>query len=326
MLFYENLEEIIFNRHSLIASDELIILSGYVGPKPVERLSSLPLDCKVIYGMYGQERIKERLHATLLNLHNSVTNLNIYYSTTPVHSKCYVWRRNSSVVHALIGSANFTSYGLSSPFKEVLAETSVDTFAPLNTYLGTVLRNSIECSGTVVTVGPAPRTVTVPQPKTDYCRMTLLDPRTGEVQNVNGLNWGQNPLNHTNRNDANIPLRAEHIRKYPNLFLPKQDYPVLGDARGRRRHNDAIDIIWDDGRTMEGLLEGNYEIDGVKYPKQISSFPEKRVLGEYIRRRIGVPLGARVTRRHLENYGRTHIDVSLQGEGIYYFDFSVQRG
>jgi hypothetical protein len=74
---------------------------------------------------------------------------------------------------------------------------------------------------------------------------------------------------------------------------------------------------------MEGLLEGNYEIGELTYPKQISSFPLKRILGEYIRQRIGVPNGARITRRNLENYGRTTIDVSLIGQGLYYFDFSV---
>ena len=50
MLYIENLEEIIFHRHEMFASDELIILSGCVGPKPIERLQSLPFQSKVIYG------------------------------------------------------------------------------------------------------------------------------------------------------------------------------------------------------------------------------------------------------------------------------------
>lgn len=51
MLFYENLEEIIFNRHEMFDVDELIVLSGYVGPQPVSRLVDLPFDTSVIYGM-----------------------------------------------------------------------------------------------------------------------------------------------------------------------------------------------------------------------------------------------------------------------------------
>jgi hypothetical protein len=90
-----------------------------------------------------------------------------------------------------------------------------------------------------------------------------------------------------------------------------------------QRHNDSIEIIWDDGLTMEGLLEGSQPVEGVIYPKQISSFPIKAELGEYIRTRIGVPLGQPVRRHHLERYGRTDIEVSLLGDGVYKFDFSV---
>ncbi|MBI5193798.1 MAG: NgoFVII family restriction endonuclease [Nitrospirae bacterium] len=58
MLFTENLEEIIFQRHELFQTDELIALSGYVGPKPIQRLQTLPFHSKVIYGMYGAEGLE----------------------------------------------------------------------------------------------------------------------------------------------------------------------------------------------------------------------------------------------------------------------------
>ncbi len=74
---------------------------------------------------------------------------------------------------------------------------------------------------------------------------------------------------------------------------------------------------------MEGLLEGTNNVDGIQYPKQISSFPAKNQMGIYLRNRIGVPLGQPVRRRHLETYGRTDISVSLIGDGIYRCDFLV---
>ena len=96
------------------------------------------------------------------------------------------------------------------------------------------------------------------------------------------------------------------------------------DNNGRpHRHNDSVEVIWDDGTTMECLFEGNQEDNGIVYPKQIASAPSKSLLGEYLRFRIGVPSGARVTRRDLNRYGRDYISVSLQAEGIYYFDFST---
>jgi len=317
MLYTSNLEEIIFHRHEIHRTDELIVLSGYLGPAPINRLEDLPFQTRVIYGMYGSEGIKAGLHSTLIELQNNIENLNIFYSILPVHSKCYVWMRNHEIVHALIGSANFSTNGLTTPFREVLAETTYDTFEPLNAYIQTILNNSISCLEVDI------RRIVQPTVGLDICLLSLLGDNN-EVQNTAGLNWGQNPGNHTRPNDAYIKIRTQDIRNFPNFFPPKQLNPVSSDPRGRiTRHNDSIEIIWDDGITMEGLLEGSQQINDVCYPKQISSFPIKSELGEYIRNRIGVPLGQPVRRHHLEHYGRLDVAVSILGDGVYRFDFSV---
>jgi hypothetical protein len=82
---------------------------------------------------------------------------------------------------------------------------------------------------------------------------------------------------------------------------------------------------------MTGLLEGSVsktDENGQKvlYPKQISTTPRKAILGKYLRERMGIPEGKAITLTDFERYGRKTIDVSLQGEGIYYFDFSVNEG
>jgi len=318
MLYTQDLEEIIFQRHQLHDTDELIVVSGYLGPRPVARLEELPFNSTVVYGMYGSDGIKPSLHSSLLNIQGGVKNLNIFYSKLPVHSKCYIWRKDGSIIHALIGSANFSVNGLTTPFREVLAETTIDTFRPLSHYISHILNNSISCLEI-----ESERVIEITEEE-DECLMTLLG-RNGQVQNTAGLNWGQNSSrNHTKPNDAYIPIRTKHIRDFPNLFPPKQLNPLKIDGRGRmQRHNDSIEIIWDDGLTMEGLLEGSQPIDGEIYPKQISSFPAKEELGEYIRNRINVPLGQPVRKHHLERYGRTDIKVSSLGVGVYKFDFSV---
>lgn len=317
MLYTKNLEELIFHRHEMHNTDELIVLSGYLGPKPVARLEELPFNSRVIYGMYGSEGIKPSLHNSLTNIQNDVDNLNIFYSNLPVHSKCYVWRKNGEIIHALLGSANFSINGLTTPFREVLAETTFDTFEPLNDYIQHVLNNSISC----LEIGT--ERIVEPSKGIDCCNVTLLG-KDGEVQNAAGLNWGQNPKNHTTPNDAYIAIRTSHIRDFPKLFPPKQINPMDIDGRGRvHRYNDSIEIIWDDGITMEGLLEGSQPVDGITYPKQISSFPVKAELGEYIRQRIGVPSGQPVRKHHLESYGRLDIEISILGDGVYKFDFSV---
>lgn len=315
MLFTGNLEEIIFNRHEMFDSDELIVVSGYVGPKPIERLRTLPFRSKVVYGMYGLEGIKRPLHNSLTDLQNSSHDTDIFYSTLPVHSKCYVWRQNGRIVHALVGSANFSTNGLTTPYREILAETSRDTFEPLNEYIDKVLNNSISC----LEVGMDSVWATTLDP---VCLLSLLG-NNGEV-NVAGLNWGQNPQNHTNKNDAYIKVTTQNVRDYPELFPPKRDYPLNFDGRGRRhRNNDAIEIIWDDGVCMDGLLAGSQTINGIKYPKQVESFPRAEEMGKYFRRRLHVPDGKPVRKLHLDRYGRDTVGVSLLSEGVYKFDFSI---
>ena len=211
-----------------------------------------------------------------------------------------------------------------------VAEVTSETFQFLDDYLSRVLSNSISCLDSSITPGRSSsgRTssaATVDSGMPGVCRMTLLDPGTGEVQPRTGLNWGQAAdTSHVNPDDASIPIRAPYIRAYPEIFPKKQESPSLTKGEGRpQRNNDPVDMLWDDGVTMKGLMEGSQPIDGIRYPKQFCTFPQKKDLGIYIRNRVGVPLGTPVTRVQLDAYGRTHIDVSLIGEGICSFDFSV---
>jgi hypothetical protein len=323
LLFSENLEEIIFSKHKYINSDELFIISGYVGPSPIQRLATLPIKTTVIYGMFGSESISQRLHSALINLHNPTQN-EILYSNIPVHSKCYIWKHQGSITHALIGSANFSTNGLTIPFRETLAETTNDTFIELNNYLSQIVSNSVPCN--TVTITPPPpghvggTTVTPPIP--NVCTMVLYDPNTGEVPPSSGLNWGFS-AGHTNPGDAYITIRTSHIRNYPNLFPPKQTHPtrILGGRSNRQ--NDSVELIWDDGTIMDALLEGSQTVNGLQYPKQLSSFPSKNTLGVYIRNRLGLPPTALVTKADLDRYGRDEVEISLLQNGAYFVDFSV---
>lgn len=339
MLFYRNLESIVFTRNQLFQCDELVILSGYVGPTPIRKLESLPIKSTVIYGMYGCDGIQQRLHSSLLEEDKRLSNVDILYSTIPVHSKCYIWKNKGEVVHALVGSANFSTNGLTTPFKEVLAETTYDTFDPINQYLEMVMGRTIRCEDAVVKNNkskPA-RQVAVAEDQAfdkDVCSMPLyiLDHGIKIVPPQSGINWGIAKLSgsHVNINDAYIKISSEMLERYPQMFPKKQECPTQQDAmvRSGHRHNDNIEILWDDGTTMTGLLEGSVPktFDGIRslYPKQVSTTPRKSLLGKYLRKRIGVEEGVPITMDDLKKYGRTTIDVSLQGEGIYYFDFSVK--
>lgn len=333
MLFYKDIENIVFSKHTFVECDELIILSGYVGPAPVHKLGSLPIKATVIYGMYGCDGIHARLHSALIHENQSLKNIEILYSTLPVHSKLYIWKKNSKIQSAMIGSANFSTNGLTTPYKEVLADAMVDSFGALSDYLSVVMQGVIPCDQGVVktTSGAYGMANGTEQIDPNVCELPLYYVRKGHkvVHERSGLNWGFANA-HTADGDAYIAIRTEDLRNYPQLFPPKQPEPLKlnpGMYRKNHRHNDSIDILWDDGTNMIGLLEGTQlkEIDGKEdyYPKQISSTPTKAELGKYLRKRLGVQDNEQITIDHLNAYGRDTISVSLLGEGVYYFDFSV---
>ncbi|MCI7591738.1 MAG: NgoFVII family restriction endonuclease [Lactobacillus johnsonii] len=89
MTFYcKNLEEKIFNKHTdlTVEPDELIIISGYLGPSPVERLKELPFKTTVIAGMYTRG-VNPKLYNALKKSTENNPNLTVLFSSIEVHSK-----------------------------------------------------------------------------------------------------------------------------------------------------------------------------------------------------------------------------------------------
>lgn len=339
MLYYDNLYDIVFHRHELVVCDELIVISGYVGPAPVRRAREIPLKTTIVYGMYASDGIHERLRAALLKEEAEAGNLRVLCSTTPVHAKAYMWLLGGKVVHSLVGSANFSLNGLTTPRKEILAETTADTFRPLESYRDHVLGGCVPCSEAPARA-PARRKregeATGPYDP-DVCELPLylLSDGAKTLPTASGVNWGMAKLtgSHVNVDDAYVPIPADLADRYPRMFPAKQAAPADASKvfRERHRHNDVVEIVWDDGTQMTALLEGSRgrkDADGNKvwYPKQISSSPSKAELGRYLRGRLGVPSGRAIGYEDLARHGRDTISVSLQGEGIYYFDFSPGEG
>tara|TARA_B100001123_G_C15219387_1_gene990586 strand:+ start:252 stop:1253 length:1002 start_codon:yes stop_codon:yes gene_type:complete len=322
------LEETVFNKHhSITECDELRIVSGYVGPEPINKLNTLPFKSKVFYGMYGEAGIDPSLHKTICAIDNSSAKISVFYSKLKVHSKIYLWLNRGRVVSGLSGSANFSNQGLLTLYREILSDLNAGDFRPVLKYATKVANKSISCFEHIARPRALPSQETSVMPTA--CSLTLLNPSTGEVHETHGLNWGQGTTNHTTRDDACIPIRVGHIRDYPDLFFPKPGYSTSPGGR-LQRQSDPIEVIFDDGFVMAGSMEGNnypYPIDqgdqGPVYPKQLTSFPDKGTIGKYFRDRLSVPHGQPVRKHHLESYGRKTIDFSVASEGVYKLDFSV---
>lgn len=144
----------------------------------------------------------------------------------------------------------------------------------------------------------------------ETCRLHFDSPRRPRLPSRSGLNWG-NANAHVNPEDAYIPIRHGDIADHPAIF------PTVNQGLA------IINVIWDDGTTMTCSFEGTQDFNGVIYPKQISSYDDKSVLGHYLRLRIGVSATAIITDADLDRYGRNHIDITRNDDGTFLFDFSV---
>ena len=134
---------------------------------------------------------------------------------------------------------------------------------------------------------------------------TLLAKR-GQVPIKSGINWGLANA-HVSPNDAYIPIRTSHLRS--GFFL---------------NHGGVYSTLWDDGIKMSLVAEGTQPLNGNGiFPKQLTSFPDKFVLGFYLRKRIGVAVPNKVTSADLKKYGRTDIEVTIIANGSLKADFSV---
>lgn len=327
MIYYDNLWNQVIERPP-IEADELKILSGFVGPTPIQALHqgvNSKLKCTVIFGLFKENR-KAILHDELVRLNNG--NVRILYPNLPAHSKCYVWLSNGIPIRGLIGSANFSSNGLRVPYRESLMEVKDSDMRALNSYIDLIKhtcrvctevdRSELQERKARYTVGEDTEVF-----EEGVAKLSLID-RSGEVPVLSGINWGMSPTSHVNIDDAYIPIRKEVIKNHPELFPPR---PIADGAQTRGSLDEVVELIWDDGIAMQVKFEGTQMIsdlngDVLKYPKQISSFPVKAIMGRYLRNRIGVPSGVVVTKEHLQRYGNSVIQLSLISEGVYSANFA----
>lgn len=319
-LYYRNLQKEFFERFPQEAT-EFYAVSGYLGPDPVNRLLSLPLNSCIIYGLQ-RETPNLLLHQQLTKIHGD--KVSILYPEVPSHAKCYLWLSEGKPIRGLVGSANFSTNGLSNDFRETLIEVEKPDLFAVKAYIDVIKESSRACN----VVAVAETNTNIVTDLTKGCELELYDPKSGEVQSMHGLNWGFSNGNVT-PNDACIPIRTKHIKQFPHLFQPVFFNPDDGHRSRSKNSKEAVEIIWDDGVIMEALFEGSQPINGMNYPKQISSIPRKNILGEYIRARLNMlPVSdmrnssEKINRSTLERYGRNTITFKLIQPGVYSADFS----
>jgi|LakMenEpi03Aug12_release.lakeMendotaPanAssembly.Ray.scaffolds.fasta_scaffold569755_2 hypothetical protein len=307
-----NLESLIINRSKQLVCDEICILSAYIGVGPILKISEIEgIKVNIVYGL-ATEGAQEKLLDQLRKIHTNKDNLvSIYYPKIQSHAKIYLWKNKGDIIYALNGSANFSSKGLLTEYRELLSEVNKDDFREFQTYYDKIFESSLPInnkqSNKISTISKAISKGVI----SGICETDSL------FANKSKINWGHSDA-HTNPRDAYIPLRKKDILNHPELFPPKSSNKGL-----RFTDNEPIDVIWDDGTNMVCLMEGTNVINGLRYPNKISTYKDKKKLGDYLRRRMKLKPGSYVTKNDFKRYGRDTITITKISDGVYYFDFSI---
>lgn len=120
-----------------------------------------------------------------------------------------------------------------------------------------------------------------------------------------GINWGIRPNGtRRDRNQAYIPYNRADKRSgfFPDRLTPCDENCPMFKV-----------ITKDFGSFhMRMAQQGN---------KALHSVESNAILGEWIRKRLGEPSGAYITKQMLENYGKTYVIFRKYEDGTYLLDF-----
>ena len=337
MIYYDNLENLILDRHTRNHADEIIILSGWTGSSPIKKLSQLPIQSTVIHGI--KSSISKEL-TKYQNITNS-TNTDIWVKNKYNHSKIYCWLKNGSPIDILSGSANLSTSGLNKAFKgETLFDIDQRNYTDTHNYLLDALRDSVISTQYNPTFSGLQFPVTaanVQSPSTTSTSFMLdkvlsfVPPKVeiyvggidGTMQAASGWNWGHGKA-HNSPNVAYQRLSTDLIKAIPWMFPNDGVNENIGSGQGLKNNKPQAEILFDDGFVMDARFEqkGGRNEDGEYLYKAITSYPDKANYGEYVRRRIGVPSNAFISDADIARWGKDTITLELLSPGVYYCDFS----
>ena len=321
----------------------------------IDEIAKMGVPFVYYYGMYGIDKIAKPVYDKLISINNSNSNLKLkFVHTQRVHTKCYLFYKNTKLENALVGSANCSINGLCSiENAEMLIELNKKELKSdrylfeLNEYIKRIEKIAIDISDPAIVPKKLKdvkkhrkrgkdKIQDSGNPLSAIMPLYKVDKKgRKKTYKAGGPNWGNQKGNVATKQDAMeayIPILTEHVDKYPLLFQP---YPVdrLTTGGKKTRKSDPVTVIWDDGEMMTMTFQGTQRAYPSKqnplmvYPKQLSYGDDstKRggaVLGKYLRKRMNVDPFHIITINDLKKYGRDHILLTYVSPGLYTADFS----
>lgn len=306
-------------------ADELHIVSGYVSLGFVDYLrdglftgqkksSDVAIarrakNISIVYGMYPTEGVTDRDHEYFRSLRELLNIEVLYYNARGdmlprrCHSKVYVWTKDGVPMKGFCGSLNASGSAFTSREQEAVVECSPhEAMAYYRSVCNRAMHpDDLKDYKRKIRAKPnLPYQIvksSVGLEDLERVVLPLTARGTGEVvPSRSGLNWGQRPGR--NRNQAYLPV--------PRKIATSGFFPPRGQQ---------FTLYTDDGEQFQAAVCQDGD-------KAIQTTESNALLGEYIRRRLGVEDGALVRIEDLRKYGRDTIEVYKlnSGDFMLYFD------
>lgn len=240
-----------------------------------------------------------------------------------VHSKLYIWEYEGDEgrmypYYAYCGSLNYT---MNAFYKRREIVSQCDSLEALR-YFNSLSKDTIDCfdssvvdklrnivNNTAYENEPDNSELEYQRYNTstpiDTIKVSLLRADGTDTGYGSGINWGIRP-NGTkrDRNQAYIPYNAadKRIGFFPDRLSPTDESCPMFKV-----------VTKDFGSFhMRMAQAGN---------KALHSVESNAILGEWIRKRLGEPSGAYITKQMLDNYGKTYVIFRKYSDGTYLLDF-----
>ena len=307
-------------------ADKVKVVVGYASPDKIRELAAVAKNLSIVLGMYISERKAVNVYQSFCQLQESLPKTKLLYSKDRRHVKLYAFYHKNEMFACLSGSANLSDSGLTDYDNgEMLYRIAPASFDKLDSYINSRIMNSMRVSN--YDYDRECKTAVSQHDKYDaIIPLYRLLGNDKIVYPRSGINWG-NSNGHSRKDgpiEAYIPILSSLVDECPQLIPIKQKIKTRMDGK-ITRVNDTVTLVWDDDTEMEAIFSGNgVKRRGKLYPKQLtSSDGGGAILGGYLRDRMGLSPKTIVTYKHLVDYGRDNIGISLVGQGIYQVDFSV---
>ncbi len=241
-----------------------------------------------------------------------------------VHSKVYLWSyfdstSNDIPLLAYCGSLNYTMNAFYKRRECISQCDSISAFA----YYKELLTDTVDCYDSSVAdklknvVNNGVEDYEEPDnSERDYAQydtktpvqtinVSLLKANGSETGYGSGVNWG---------------IRRNGTRRNPNQAYIPYNTPdqVDGFFPDRINPDDAncpmFKVITKDFGAFHMRMAQDRN-------KAIHSVESNAILGEWIRKKIGIPSGGFITKQMLEHYGKTYVTFRKYSDGVYLLDF-----